>query len=630
MAREFGSKNRREVAVISADDKCKIALGPPAVNRLTKINKFFLHGDDPDMPDHDERSGQCVVPNGYMILQFREDTCMDFRPTLSVAKMSEEPKDDEEDGDIPDTPDAVEEDWEFPRGHQVYLDPIVEDLEVTQAHNTFQEDIEEVFKGYQTPGEEETEVQARHQVYMDPVAEDFEVPYIEMEGVGKDTRGFDANDNMKDVTDEICEEEVAVVKKKIDLCFCLETSHKCSTCKRRVCNFCSPNADSDSRKCRTCFNIPQTDGADEESDSDDDIIGRKQINRQVIRDDDEEETDIDNNLVPEDLMDEEEEYTFRTIKDETGRQHVPYPANGKSYVYLKSNTYDPSTIEGHVNDLINLFATDTDLKGKKGLVLILDDGADYGIRSYITMHYLGKLFIKLNLDLLLIVKNAPKDSRFNPIEHLWGYFSKKLAGMVLPLRLIGEDDDKTLSEDSVEVNNQAIDILTNTFKNKKFNGFPIVPVSVHCNAEKVVIGEDELDHKTFDELEQDKDFYDSNLSQRRVRDKDPETMKEARLIAHHMDKRSHSLFYRKCMKELGDKPCTYCKEFPPSVSPELIMDLPRREDGGLFFDVAEDPVHPGHNRTFLNHIGRKYNIVPDGDIDVERCKVKSNLLAIPS
>ena len=271
--------------------------------------------------------------------------------------------------------------------------------------------------------------------------------------------------------------------------------------------------------------------------------------------------------------------------------------------------------------IINMFDVDDSLKNKKCLVLIVDDGADYGIRSTITMHYFGKLFIELNLDVLMVVKNAPKDSRFNPVEHLWGFLTPKLAGMVLPTNLLGEDEDQTLDAESEEVQNQAIDILHNTFKGKKFNTFPVIPVAVHCNAEKIVIEGKEVASKTFDELEHLKDFYDSNLSQSRVRAKDPTTLAEAKFIHNHMDKRTHSIFYRKCMPLLGDKSCRFCTKFPPTVSEALMKDLPRRDSGALFYDVREDQAAPGHNMTFLGHLKNKMELVPDGDLDVQRCKV---------
>ena len=73
VAREFGSKHEKECITLSCDDKCKLPVGPPVVNRLCNISrKFFLEGDSPVLDDHDIRTGECVVPNGYMELQLKE------------------------------------------------------------------------------------------------------------------------------------------------------------------------------------------------------------------------------------------------------------------------------------------------------------------------------------------------------------------------------------------------------------------------------------------------------------------------------------------------------------------------------------------------------------------------------
>ena len=224
-----------------------------------------------------------------------------------------------------------------------------------------------------------------------------------------------------------------------------------------------------------------------------------------------------------------------------------------------------------MNDLINIYESDPSGL-KKCLILIVDDGADYGIRSSITMYYFGQLFFHLNLDLLIVVKNAPKDSRFNPIEHLWGFLSNKMSGMVLPVTLEDGDDDFNLQEDSPEALDQTIDILNNTFMNKEFNGFAVNPVAVHCNNDSVVINDHSVPYKTFDEIESIKNVYDSSLCQKRIASRDPKLMKEVKLISKHMDKRSHSIIYRKCMKELGDKPCHYCSKNPATVSQSLMED----------------------------------------------------------
>ena len=72
--REFCSLFSEEAVVISGDNKCKIPLGLPCVNRLNTLNKkFFLSDSMPEYPDHDHRSGNLINPEGYMFLQFHDE-----------------------------------------------------------------------------------------------------------------------------------------------------------------------------------------------------------------------------------------------------------------------------------------------------------------------------------------------------------------------------------------------------------------------------------------------------------------------------------------------------------------------------------------------------------------------------
>ena len=69
--REFFSLYEDECTVISADNKAKIPIGIPVVNRLVSLRqKFFMTGESPNFPDHDvQRSGSLINPEGYMILE---------------------------------------------------------------------------------------------------------------------------------------------------------------------------------------------------------------------------------------------------------------------------------------------------------------------------------------------------------------------------------------------------------------------------------------------------------------------------------------------------------------------------------------------------------------------------------
>ena len=472
IAREFGAKHQEECIVLSCDDKCKLPVGPPVVSRLATLSrKFFIDNDSPVLDDHDIRTGQCIVPNGYMQLKMKEGF-VDTRIIKSAEKECGE----------------------------VFQEKVLDD------DKTVEEALEEFLK----PLEE--------------VQDEFHID-LEEEHVG------DAINH--DVIEESEKEEPFGPPG----CFCLTTWHTCSTCKAVTCNFFSPNPESAKRMCQGCYSKGgplQVDGGVSESESDDeaDFIKRSSKKRMSVldsSDESEEEGDVvENNEakkprrrmrtiwssddecletghinlehVEETVLpgqssskqsnaqgeesDDEGFVNARTVDDELGQPHIPYPANGPSHVFFKSNSHDPSTIEEHVNDILNIVTNDDSLKNKKVMILILDDGADYGIRTPSTMHYFGKLWMHLDLDMLLVVKNAPKDSRFNPIEHLWGYLIGKLAGLVLPTSI---DGNNNLTVDDPEVLNQGIDILKNTIEGISFNGFDVDPVAVHCNSEEITI-----------------------------------------------------------------------------------------------------------------------------------------------
>ena len=109
------------------------------------------------------------------------------------------------------------------------------------------------------------------------------------------------------------------------------------------------------------------------------------------------------------------EETGRIISDEINRDHYATPNSGPLFIFNKSHKHCPSTIAEHVNDLTNIFEVSDEVKGKSVIAIIADDGADYGLRSGVTAHYLGRFFTEQNLDVLIITKNAPGDSKHNPI-----------------------------------------------------------------------------------------------------------------------------------------------------------------------------------------------------------------------
>ena len=102
------------------------------------------------------------------------------------------------------------------------------------------------------------------------------------------------------------------------------------------------------------------------------------------------------------------------LKD--GRKLLAIPNTGKSFILNKSHRTYPSNIWRHVNDIITISKVEVSLSQKPVMCMCLDDGADWGGRSQLIPFYLGRLWMVLDLDLPIIVRNAPGDSRWNCIE----------------------------------------------------------------------------------------------------------------------------------------------------------------------------------------------------------------------
>ena len=122
------------------------------------------------------------------------------------------------------------------------------------------------------------------------------------------------------------------------------------------------------------------------------------------------------------------------VTDNLGRKHVAFGHSGRTYVFYHSR---PSTIGLHLSNIDSIIESlsQSDLSNMKVLILTADDGNDWSLRSNITDHMLCLLWLKYDLDAVIIVKNAPSDSRFNlsisPSLYLYLYFlSLPLSGTI--------------------------------------------------------------------------------------------------------------------------------------------------------------------------------------------------------
>ena len=65
--------------------------------------------------------------------------------------------------------------------------------------------------------------------------------------------------------------------------------------------------------------------------------------------------------------------TAKKVLDELKRPHIVVNRTGPGFIFFGSSQLNPSTSEGHVNDLLTIFEESPELK-KKFLILICDDG----------------------------------------------------------------------------------------------------------------------------------------------------------------------------------------------------------------------------------------------------------------
>ena len=176
-----------------------------------------------------------------------------------------------------------------------------------------------------------------------------------------------------------------------------------------------------------------------------------------------------------------------------------------------------------------------------------------------------------------------------------------LSGVVIPDHLVEEEEDpehllddegdqlsdEEESEDkelSTDVEDQGLRILSNLMQGELFDGFDIQAVPVLCNSDEVHIDGKVLENNFYKDLEIVKRFYNSKTNKRTFENKPElnEIVKESKMIHRHMDRRQHSIIFRKCVEKLGDKPCKHCRENPPKASDDFWADMPRMDRGGLF------------------------------------------------
>ena len=122
----------------------------------------------------------------------------------------------------------------------------------------------------------------------------------------------------------------------------------------------------------------------------------------------------------------------KLIKDSLRRDKVEWPRSGPLTVKLYPGRAVESTNTLHVNHLIGLIKSEKKLRSVSNVVMIADGGPDWSVKSITNFMSLGFLWLKAELDVLVIQCYAPGHSRYNPIERTWSFLTAKIAGVILP------------------------------------------------------------------------------------------------------------------------------------------------------------------------------------------------------
>ena len=377
----------------------------------------------PEYPDHDHRSGNLINPEGYMFLMFHDENIIE----------------DTEEGLLPQftAPEGTDEEDE---DHTVPIN--VDDLQSQTSVDT-SDDNQNIVDEPDTIVDSQTTVDdSIDGNNVDDVARNTTSDSVldSQDMVG----AFDyseVNDNILSQLDgngDSSESDMDEDEFNTDNMFHLGNMNK----RPRLAPVIA-SSDSDQEDLESQSNVSEPEQEDSDSPSNgseqEDFESPSNVSEQ------EEDSDSPSSGSAERLEVEDEDSdpgpqasTFQIPKEKIivnkGREHVIIPNTGPSYIFNRSHRAKPSTIYRHCNDLISLSEIEPSMKTKPILALILDDGnhifvhpnqffyniylkgADWGGRSLLTLFYLGKLFIQLNLDLLLIGRNAPGDSKWNPIE----------------------------------------------------------------------------------------------------------------------------------------------------------------------------------------------------------------------
>jgi hypothetical protein len=112
-------------------------------------------------------------------------------------------------------------------------------------------------------------------------------------------------------------------------------------------------------------------------------------------------------------------------------------------------------------------------------LVLITEGPDFRPTNWLSMFYYMKLFSEFNFDNLLIVRHAPRQSRYNPIELSWSSLSIAIGNIIL-CKGINKKDFKCEDDIKNAIDNALIE-LHSIWEHTCFNSIQIKLKSYFSN-----------------------------------------------------------------------------------------------------------------------------------------------------
>jgi len=229
--------------------------------------------------------------------------------------------------------------------------------------------------------------------------------------------------------------------------------------------------------------------------------------------------------------------------DKLGRKFHEKPKANQMNVFNRSFKFGNSNSETHASDLYKIIQSYSYQQRPKILGLICDNGPDFNPGSILVFYSLGQLWKKQKLDQLIVCSYAPRSSKYNQIEIVWGTLSQALAQLTL-VSDYKKYDHKNNENGLKALFIQAQDELKAIWDSTMYNG-----KLVRCN--NVEPSSEEDLYQTYRET---KEVFKHGKNH-----SNHEAYKtEMKMLLAHCTKKAYCLHFTKCKTP----ECSHCQENP--------------------------------------------------------------------